>query len=121
MTHTSIFPTIETLYRSSRSAAYSPALQIASQNIIKIYLEDETASDIRPIVWIPWLALGPLTGTVALQAYYRLSVPACPAIIVSDENRQDPASCAMRGFYLFYWVPHLPFFFPFISAFLSNS
>ncbi|KAF7353370.1 ATP-binding cassette transporter [Mycena sanguinolenta] len=43
-------------------------------NRVLAYLEGETDSDIRPIVWILWLALGPLTGTVALQAYYRLSM-----------------------------------------------
>ncbi|KAF7372862.1 ATP-binding cassette transporter [Mycena sanguinolenta] len=43
-------------------------------NRILAYLEGETPSDIRPIVWILWLALGPLTGTLALQAYYRLSM-----------------------------------------------
>ncbi|KAF7353584.1 ATP-binding cassette transporter [Mycena sanguinolenta] len=41
------------------------------------YLEGETDSDIRPIVWILWLALGPLTGTVALQAYYWLCASSC--------------------------------------------
>ncbi|KAJ7246793.1 hypothetical protein B0H12DRAFT_753891 [Mycena haematopus] len=43
-------------------------------NRVLAYLEGETASDIRPIVWILWLALGPLAGTVSLQAYYRLSM-----------------------------------------------
>jgi hypothetical protein len=31
-------------------------------------------SAIRPLVWILWLAFGPLTGTASVQAYYRLSV-----------------------------------------------
>ncbi|KAJ7919473.1 P-loop containing nucleoside triphosphate hydrolase protein [Mycena leptocephala] len=39
------------------------------------YLENGPAdSAIRPLVWILWLALGPLTGTTSLQAYYRLSM-----------------------------------------------
>ncbi|KAJ6465017.1 P-loop containing nucleoside triphosphate hydrolase protein [Mycena sanguinolenta] len=43
-------------------------------NRVLAYLEGEEDSDVRPIVWILWLALGPLTGTVALQSYYRLSM-----------------------------------------------
>ncbi|KAJ7438848.1 hypothetical protein FB451DRAFT_360344 [Mycena latifolia] len=31
-------------------------------------------SSIRPFVWILWLVLGPLAGTAAMQAYYRLSM-----------------------------------------------
>ncbi|KAF7352122.1 ATP-binding cassette transporter [Mycena venus] len=44
-------------------------------NRVLAYLENGPGdSPIRPIVWILWLAFGPLTGTVALQSYYRLSM-----------------------------------------------
>ncbi|KAJ7456864.1 hypothetical protein B0H11DRAFT_1738922, partial [Mycena galericulata] len=31
------------------------------------------ASEIRPFLWIIWLALGPLAGSTAIQAYHRIS------------------------------------------------
>ncbi|KAJ7347434.1 hypothetical protein DFH08DRAFT_960765 [Mycena albidolilacea] len=44
-------------------------------NRVLAYLENGPAdSSVRPIVWILWLAFGPLTGTTALQSYYRLSM-----------------------------------------------
>ncbi|KAJ7172815.1 hypothetical protein C8R43DRAFT_1208856 [Mycena crocata] len=44
-------------------------------NRVLAYLENSAPdSEIRPFVWILWLALGPLAGTTALQAYYRLSM-----------------------------------------------
>ncbi|KAJ7034289.1 P-loop containing nucleoside triphosphate hydrolase protein [Mycena alexandri] len=44
-------------------------------NRVLAYLENGPGdSAIRPFVWILWLAFGPLTGTTALQAYYRLSM-----------------------------------------------
>ncbi|KAJ7123848.1 P-loop containing nucleoside triphosphate hydrolase protein [Mycena crocata] len=44
-------------------------------NRVLAYLENSASdSEIRPFVWILWLALGPLTGTAALQSYYRLSM-----------------------------------------------
>ncbi|KAJ6576978.1 P-loop containing nucleoside triphosphate hydrolase protein [Mycena vulgaris] len=44
-------------------------------NRLLAYLEDGPGdSSIRPFVWILWIALGPLTGTVASQAFYRLSM-----------------------------------------------
>ncbi|KAJ7759560.1 P-loop containing nucleoside triphosphate hydrolase protein, partial [Mycena metata] len=44
-------------------------------NRVLAYLENgPDDSAIRPFVWILWLAFGPLTGTTALQAYYRLSM-----------------------------------------------
>nr|GAT46155.1 ATP-binding cassette transporter [Mycena chlorophos] len=44
-------------------------------NRVLAYLENGADdSDIKPFVWILWLALGPLTGTVAMQVYYRLSM-----------------------------------------------
>ncbi|KAJ7455115.1 hypothetical protein FB451DRAFT_1516746 [Mycena latifolia] len=44
-------------------------------NRLLAYLEDgPDDSSIRPFVWILWLALGPLAGTAAMQAYYRLSM-----------------------------------------------
>ncbi|KAF7325835.1 ATP-binding cassette transporter [Mycena kentingensis (nom. inval.)] len=44
-------------------------------NRVLTYLENGAGdSEIRPFVWILWLALGPLTGTVAIQVYYRVSM-----------------------------------------------
>ncbi|KAJ7675294.1 hypothetical protein B0H17DRAFT_1207802 [Mycena rosella] len=44
-------------------------------NRLLAYLESGPGdSTVRPFVWIVWLALGPLTGTAAMQAYYRLSM-----------------------------------------------
>ncbi|KAJ7485533.1 P-loop containing nucleoside triphosphate hydrolase protein [Mycena latifolia] len=44
-------------------------------NRVLAYLENGPGdSSIRPFVWIIWLALGPLTGTISLQSYYRLSM-----------------------------------------------
>ncbi|KAK7062494.1 ATP-binding cassette transporter [Favolaschia claudopus] len=44
-------------------------------NRVLAYLENGPEdSPIRPIVWIIWLAFGPLIGTTALQAYFRLSM-----------------------------------------------
>ncbi|KAJ6470738.1 hypothetical protein C8R47DRAFT_1298099 [Mycena vitilis] len=46
-------------------------------NRVLAYLESDPnhrTTTIQPIVWILWLALGPLAGTVALQGYYRLSM-----------------------------------------------
>ncbi|KAJ7078086.1 hypothetical protein C8R44DRAFT_992812 [Mycena epipterygia] len=44
-------------------------------NRVLAYLENGPAdSPIRPFVWILWLALGPLTGTISIQGYYRLSM-----------------------------------------------
>ncbi|KAJ6559886.1 P-loop containing nucleoside triphosphate hydrolase protein [Mycena capillaripes] len=45
-------------------------------NRVLAYLEapDANSDNIRPIVWILWLAFGPLTGTTAIQSYYRLSM-----------------------------------------------
>ncbi|KAJ7104533.1 hypothetical protein B0H15DRAFT_810457 [Mycena belliarum] len=44
-------------------------------NRVLAYLENGAEdSPIRPFVWILWLALGPLTGTLSLQSYYRISM-----------------------------------------------
>ncbi|KAJ7167899.1 P-loop containing nucleoside triphosphate hydrolase protein [Mycena filopes] len=44
-------------------------------NRVLAYLENGRGdSSMRPFVWILWLAFGPLTGTTALQSYYRLSM-----------------------------------------------
>ncbi|KAJ7919496.1 hypothetical protein B0H13DRAFT_2430321 [Mycena leptocephala] len=44
-------------------------------NRVLSYLEKGPGdSAIRPLVWILWLAFGPLTGTASVQAYYRLSM-----------------------------------------------
>ncbi|KAJ7742653.1 hypothetical protein DFH07DRAFT_835946 [Mycena maculata] len=44
-------------------------------NRVLAYLENgPSGSDVRPFVWIIWLAMGPLAGTTAMQAYYRLSM-----------------------------------------------
>ncbi|KAJ7093000.1 hypothetical protein B0H15DRAFT_972793 [Mycena belliarum] len=45
-------------------------------NRLLAYLEGDGESSVRPFVWILWLALGPLTGTAAMQGYYRLSMRA---------------------------------------------
>ncbi|KAJ7067894.1 hypothetical protein C8F01DRAFT_1116132 [Mycena amicta] len=44
-------------------------------NRVLSYLENGSEeSDIRPFVWILWLAIGPLTGTLVIQVFYRLSM-----------------------------------------------
>ncbi|KAJ7240472.1 P-loop containing nucleoside triphosphate hydrolase protein [Mycena rebaudengoi] len=44
-------------------------------NRVLNYLEDPDATySIRPIVWILWLAFGPLIGTICMAGYYRLSM-----------------------------------------------
>ncbi|KAJ7082396.1 P-loop containing nucleoside triphosphate hydrolase protein [Mycena belliarum] len=45
-------------------------------NRVLAYLESDTPSEstVRPIVWILWLALGPLSGSVMYALYYSLSL-----------------------------------------------
>ncbi|CAK5274807.1 unnamed protein product [Mycena citricolor] len=43
-------------------------------NRVLSYLEKgQGESSFKPFVWIAWLALGPMTGTIAIQSYYRIS------------------------------------------------
>ncbi|KAJ7634724.1 P-loop containing nucleoside triphosphate hydrolase protein [Roridomyces roridus] len=43
-------------------------------NRVLAYLEDGTSSsEFRPFLWIMWLALGPLAGTTATQAYFSIA------------------------------------------------
>ncbi|KAJ6612668.1 multidrug resistance-associated ABC transporter [Mycena sp. CBHHK59/15] len=50
------------------------ASPIGINRVLDYFEKGDTGSNIRPFVWILWLAFGPLCGTITFHSYYRISM-----------------------------------------------